>query len=453
MQNKIGIAFGSVGLAAFGYVGTALLLVALNRTGRSEAQVAAERIPAHPTRKHFPRNGARHSCLYYSSCSDTTMLLMPAPEIFENGACECPRDLRAFAEYLSSDGVNRVFLPDSPPQTHQGMHEWIEIIRARHPNEPLLVGTITQANELRLGFAGNYFGREGDAPKQEFATMRDGTPLAYRHFHAASNTVMILMHGAGSHCIPYTPLAQFLSGHGLAQVYTPNLRGHYLSGMRRGDVAYPEQLEDDLADLIGHIKARMPNARIVLAGQSWGGGLVIRFASGRYATLADACVLISPYPGPAMEVFRRASDGGWAQCAQWRVVGLAMLNAIGFRALNHLQVLRLYLPPSVGDEMSTTAYSYRAFLAMSPRWLYRRDLQHIRQPLLVLLGRDDGIFDPAHLGKLMTRHTATQVHVIPKASHMGIMFSKQTHARVADWLRTLESKPASIKSHETGIDA
>ncbi len=445
MQNKTVMIFKSIGLAAIGYVGAALLLVALQRTNRNPVQVAAEQIPAHPIRKFFYAHGSWHACLSFPSASDTTMLLFTAPENFAGGQQALPRDLHEFASYLSTDGVNQVVLPDPPPRTYQEIQTWIEILRAQQPDEPLLIGTITRENELQLGFAGNYFGREGDAPAFHTAAMRDGTALAYRHFPADSNTVVILMHGAGSQSTPYTPLAQFLSGHDLAQVYTPNLRGHYLSGARRGDVAYADQLTDDLADLIGHIKQRTPDARIVLAGQSWGGGLVIRFAGGRYASLVEACLLISPYPGPALNVFRRAGDGGWAQCLVPRVVGLTMLNLIGLRALNHLPVLRLYLPPAVADEMSTTSYTYRAFLAMSPHWMYWRDLQRIRQPLLVLLGAQDGVFDDTRLGALMRQHTSAEVHVIPQATHMGIMFNKQTYAHIRDWLRALKNRPESAR--------
>jgi non-heme chloroperoxidase len=75
-------------------------------------------------------------------------------------------------------------------------------------------------------------------PELKSLTARDGIQLAYRHYPAESDKIVILLHGAGWHSRYFLPLAQFISSEGLAQVYTPDLRGHGLTPKSRGDVDY-----------------------------------------------------------------------------------------------------------------------------------------------------------------------------------------------------------------------
>ena len=63
-------------------------------------------------------------------------------------------------------------------------------------------------------------------PELQSFTARDGTQLAYRHYPAESDKVVILFHGSGYHSRYLLPLAGFISSEGLAQVYTfpPNVK-------------------------------------------------------------------------------------------------------------------------------------------------------------------------------------------------------------------------------------
>lgn len=81
-----------------------------------------------------------------------------------------------------------------------------------------------------------------DIPPLNTFTARDGRELSYRHYPGPSNKILILLHGSGWHSQYLMPLARFISDKGLAQVYTPDLRGHGLYPERRGDVDYIGQL-------------------------------------------------------------------------------------------------------------------------------------------------------------------------------------------------------------------
>jgi non-heme chloroperoxidase len=130
-------------------------------------------------------------------------------------------------------------------------------------------------------------------------------------------------------------LAEFLSSEGLAQVFTPDLRGHGHTPERRGDVDYIGQLEDDLADLIALVRKVNPNAMLIVGGHSSGGGLAVSFAGSRYGDQAEAYILLSPflkYNAPTT----RSDSGGWAHPYTGRIVGLTMLNNLGIHDVSHM---------------------------------------------------------------------------------------------------------------------
>ena len=150
------------------------------------------------------------------------------------------------------------------------------------------------SDQDRLSFT-DLFIDYSELPKLQNYTARDGTLLAYRHYRGESNKVLILVHGSGWHSQYFLPLAGFIASQGIAQVYTPDVRGHGRSPQKRGDVDYIGQLEDDLADLIAVIKKDNPNTMLIVGGHSSGGGLAIRFAGSRYGKQADAYLLLAPW--------------------------------------------------------------------------------------------------------------------------------------------------------------
>lgn len=72
-------------------------------------------------------------------------------------------------------------------------------------------------------------------PLQQFRA-RDGDVLAYRFYDAASERILIFIHGSSYHGGGYHELATSVSAAGAAKVVLVNMRGHYFSGRRRGDI-------------------------------------------------------------------------------------------------------------------------------------------------------------------------------------------------------------------------
>ncbi|MFT6907475.1 MAG: non-heme chloroperoxidase [Oleiphilaceae bacterium] len=264
---------------------------------------------------------------------------------------------------------------------------------------------------------------------------RDGKTLAYRHYPAQSEKVIILVHGSGWHSQYFLPLAEFISSEGLAHVYTPDLRGHGPMPDRRGDVNYIDQLEDDLADFIAIIREENPNAMLIVGGHSSGGGLAIRFAGSRYGQQADAYLLLSPflkYNAPTI----RSNSGGWAHAYTGRIAGLSMLNMLGIHCFDSLTAIEFNMPEEARDGTETLSYSHRLNTAYAPR-NYKKDLRAITQPLLVVAGTRDDAFIANQFEPVISQYTAVQVRLLPDVTHMGVVVSPEIQPVIKGWLEDL----------------
>ncbi|WP_319223207.1 alpha/beta hydrolase [Moritella sp.] len=269
-------------------------------------------------------------------------------------------------------------------------------------------------------------------PAQQTVEARDGNEMTYRRYSAQSDTVLILLHGSGWHSQYFLPLATGISTAGLAEVYTPDLRGHGTMPARRGDVDYIDQLEDDLADFISYIRKENPNAKVVVGGHSSGGGLAIRFAGSRYAKLADGYVLLSPflkYNAPTM----RPNSGGWANPFTARIIGLSMLNMMRIHCCDFLTVISFNMPKDARDGTETLRYSHRLNTAYAPR-NYKKDLSTITQPILVVAGTADEAFIAEQFEPVISAYTVAQITLLSGVTHMGVVVGPEVQLTLKTWL-------------------
>ncbi|CAB1082532.1 alpha/beta hydrolase [Alkalispirochaeta odontotermitis] len=272
-------------------------------------------------------------------------------------------------------------------------------------------------------------------PGLQYYTARDGTQLPYRHYPAQSDKMLVLLHGSGWHSRYFFSLAGFISSENLAQVYTPDLRGHGRLPIRRGDIDYIGQFEDDLAKFIAFIKQVSPKSKLILGGHSSGGGLAIRFAGSRYGQQVDAYLLLAPwlqYNAPT----RRPVTGRWARPYTSRIIGLTMLNNLGIRYFNNLPVIEFNMPQTVRDGTETLVYTYRLNRSYAPRD-YRKDLGAITTPLLVIAGTADEVFFADKFEPVISRYTDVQVKLLPGVNHLGVAVSPETLSTAQVWLKRL----------------
>lgn len=283
----------------------------------------------------------------------------------------------------------------------------------------------------------NAHAASGDAPALRTYKARDGGELGYRFWPATREgaPLLILLHGSGWHGGAYVAMAEAIAGDGRIAVALPDLRGHGVEPERRGDLDYIGQFEDDLADLIGHL--RQAGQPIVLAGHSSGGGLVVRYAGGAHGNDLGGAVLIAPflqYDAPTT----RPNSGGWANVATRRIVGLAMLNNVGITALNSLPVISFNFPDRVLEgplgQTATRQYSYRLNASFSPRRDWKGDLAKL-PPFLLVAGKDDEAFRAEAYEAAISEATGKgRYELIDDVGHLDIILSEEVTDIIRDFV-------------------
>lgn len=273
---------------------------------------------------------------------------------------------------------------------------------------------------------------------------RDGEELAYRIYDSTAERILIFVHGSSYHGGGYHGLAAALSLGGAAKVVLPNLRGHYQSGRHRGDVEYIGQLEDDAADLIGHLREQGLNGPITLGGHSSGGGFAIRFAGGAHAAAVSSYLLLAPAI-PTSTAMRRGDGGGWANLHLRRLYGLLALDAIGIHGFDGLSIIEFNKPAKFWDGTETLSYSHRLNVSYHPGFRFQNDLRALG-PTLVMIGAKDEAIDPEVLRSIFAADAPkAQMMIVPDVNHFGIFNTPAQWDTMAAWLRALPSPGASTQ--------
>jgi non-heme chloroperoxidase len=274
----------------------------------------------------------------------------------------------------------------------------------------------------------------GERPVIERYPARDGSQLAYRFYDSPGERLLVFAHGSSYHGGGYHALASAISSGGAAKVVLPNLRGHYLSGRRRGDVDYVGQLEDDLIDLIRFLRGRGLSGPVTLGGHSSGGGLAIRFAGGGHGDLVSGYLLLSPVI-PTSRTVKGGTGGGWANLHRRRLYGLIALNMLGIHGYNGLPIVEFNKPEQYWDGTETLTYSYRLSASYRPRVKYHGDLRALDGKALVLVGADDEAIDAEALRLLFAASAPrARVKVLPGINHFGIFSDSAALDQTKAWL-------------------
>lgn len=297
---------------------------------------------------------------------------------------------------------------------------------------------------LRFDVLVNILPAEADIPPLQCYTARDGGTLNYRYYsarcasaneQAAPPSLLVLLHGSSASSHYLAPMAEYLATSAGFDVLTPDLRGHGPNPMRRGDVDYIGQLEDDLADLIEHAKhEHAPHERVVIGGHSSGGGLALRFAAGKQAGNLAGVVLLAPFLAYNAATVRKKA--GWAKPNLWRIVPLALLNQLRVTRFNHWPVLQFNLPLAYRTGSETLRYTYRMMESFGTA-NYKADLANIRAPILVLVGDRDEAFYAKQFEPTIHPHAPqSEFAFIAGVSHLDIVVNTTAAQRIALWAET-----------------
>lgn len=287
-----------------------------------------------------------------------------------------------------------------------------------------------------FGFSGRRRTSPTELPPLQHYRARDGEALAYRFYDAPSERILIFVHGSSYHGGGYHALASHVSASGAARVVLPNMRGHYLSGRRRGDVEYIGQYEDDILDLVDHLRRQGHTGPVILGGHSSGGGFGLRFAGGHGSKQAPIAGYVALAPIlPRTAAMRGGNAGGWTILHLPRILGLVALNRIGVHGFDGLPTIAFNKPASTWDGTETLAYSWRLNLSYHPRGDGGPDVEAIPTTALVLVGeRDEAVDGPALLGLLNAAGYRGRAEILPQTTHFGIFETSEALQRVADFV-------------------
>ena len=257
---------------------------------------------------------------------------------------------------------------------------------------------------------------------------RDGAKLAYRSYIAPhSKQTVVLIHGSSGASRSMHALAEHLQRAGM-EVYVPDIRGHGDSG-RRGDIAYVGQLEDDLEDFVNQVLKDKQGA--TLAGFSAGGGFALRFAGSTRQKLFVRYLLLAPflrYDAPTT----RPNNNQWAHASVPRIIGLSLLGPIGKKWFGHLPVLAFAIDPKT-VQYQTAAYSYRLWSNFGPHYNYKADMEAAKQPITVMVGKDDELFYPQkYLPVFAAPLPHAEITIMPKVGHITLTSERAGISAVAE---------------------
>ena len=274
-----------------------------------------------------------------------------------------------------------------------------------------------------------------NVPPLQYFQARDGSSLAYRRYvptAPSANRAAILVHGSSGSSMAMHALAKALAARGVESV-APDIRGHGASGTR-GDIGYLGQLDDDLVELVGHLRNQGLAAPLTLAGHSSGAGFALRVAGSVNQALFARTVLLSPYLG-IKAPSTRENAGGWASPSVPRIIALSVLQSFGVTCCGHLPVVAFATPPN-SARILTSEYSFRLLQNFGTHRDYRLDLAPANGPISVIAGRDDELmFADKYREALQTKPTI-DVRVLDNANHMDIVSTARFIAVVADDLAT-----------------
>lgn len=290
---------------------------------------------------------------------------------------------------------------------------------------------ITETNSSDLESMGLNFEQNYKYTERYFST-RDGIQLYSNFFDTQSNTTIILLHGILANNYQFNTSAGLLNETTKTNVVTLDLRGHGRSEGKQGDINYIDQYVDDISDVVNTLRQNNPDQNIILAGHSMGGGIAMRYVTKSSTEPVDGYLLFAPALGWESPTTRKESNPDnmkFSQAHVPRIIGTAMLNAIGIKAFNDKPVLFFNLQ----NGLPIVEYTYRSMASMSPDEA-SKPFTKIDKPLLVLVGENDAVFLPNEYKPLVENNSDGKVHIVENANHNSVHYNLQSIKIIKNWL-------------------
>ena len=142
--------------------------------------------------------------------------------------------------------------------------------------------------------------------------------------------------------------------------------------------------------------------------------------------------MFAPYLGYKAKAVK-PNSGGWVQTTRRRLIGLSMLNNIGFTFLNKLPVLFFNRPENSMDELKSPHYSYSMTMNFCPAD-HIEEIRNIAVPTLVVIGSEDESFYAEEFPAVFeAAEEYATVQIIDAIKHLDIVLDEKVVQVVKEW--------------------
>ncbi len=316
------------------------------------------------------------------------------------------------------------------------------------PCRPAPEGDLGEPTAWELDFLAG--GGLPESPPPEFLTAEDGLSLAYRDWVPdawdGTGAMVLLLHGSSAYGELYGALGQGMAEEGVL-VRIVDLRGHGLSACvrdRECGTSEPRTYVDDGAYWVGRpgdaldesqhtrdvdlhledMRARWPDARLLLMGHSSGAGLVSRYVEGAGMAGLEGAILLAPFNHPEQPQNDLTSwDCGRGVGTAYAQVDLGALGDAS-RDNPHRYVLNLVKNEDYRADLDTTRYTATTMLGLSVRDVDRFHAA-FSGPTLWVAGDRDALVDVDTSRSEFERMPGGAAFVtVRDTSHVGVTWSR-----------------------------
>lgn len=218
-------------------------------------------------------------------------------------------------------------------------------------------------------------------------TSKDGITLeGYAWACPNPKAAICIVHGLGEHKGRYQAVAEFFNKNKIA-VFTTDLRGHGMSGGKKGHTPSFELLLKDVEELLMYARAEYNDLPLFLMGHSLGGNIVANYVLTESVNELAGAIISSPWLRLATE-----PSSGQKKIAQWVskiLPSLTQPNGLKIEDLTHdLVVNQAY----ENDPLNHDKISTQLFVEAYRQGIWAIDnADRNKIPLLIYHGADDRI--------------------------------------------------------------
>jgi non-heme chloroperoxidase len=150
-----------------------------------------------------------------------------------------------------------------------------------------------------------------------------------------------------------------------------------------------------------------------------GGGFALRFAAGPGQKFFSRYILLSPFLSYNSPTVKPGGDK-WASASVMRIIGISLLGPVGEKFFGGLTVIDYAVDPRAA-KYQTPRYSFRLLENFRPHYDFASDMAAAKQPMTVLVGERDELFNPEAFKPLFSRYRpGTRVVLVPGVGHITL---------------------------------